>query len=239
MSRDPFAAFVDLINFDQKVYAAKKELKGLQAEVDKIEQEKRQIDSSIDDLQSRYKSSRMLVDAKELEMKSLDELEKDKKRKIETITSSKEYNSLMAEISRIKQKQHDLEPDLLSVCQDLENTKKNVEAAQQTADSKKNELVQAAQAKQQLIATLQAGIAQLEDERKSYLTDIPDEWLEKYSAMRERVSDPVVPVDRGSCSACFHSIAERDMILLRKHALVQCRGCYRFLYIPKDQSQGI
>ena len=51
--------------------------------------------------------------------------------------------------------------------------------------------------------------------------------------MQSRVTDPVVPVQQGSCSACFYDITEQRLVALRRHALLQCEGCYRFLYMPE------
>jgi predicted nucleic acid-binding Zn-ribbon protein len=48
--------------------------------------------------------------------------------------------------------------------------------------------------------------------------------------MRTRTADPVVPVLDGSCSACFHYLTEQDLLLIKKNKLMQCKGCYRFLY---------
>ena len=52
--------------------------------------------------------------------------------------------------------------------------------------------------------------------------------------MRERVSDPVVPILQGGCSACFYKTPEQDLILLKRNKLLQCKNCYRFLFFEKE-----
>lgn len=67
---------------------------------------------------------------------------------------------------------------------------------------------------------------------------VPDEWLEKYSMMRMRVADPVVPVLNTSCSACFYTVTEQGMQQLSRNQLLQCKECYRFLYLEqKDENE--
>jgi predicted nucleic acid-binding Zn-ribbon protein len=48
------------------------------------------------------------------------------------------------------------------------------------------------------------------------------------------VADPIVPVFDGSCSACFYAMTGQDMQELYKNKLLQCRGCYRFVYLPQE-----
>ena len=60
---------------------------------------------------------------------------------------------------------------------------------------------------------------------------------EKYAVMRAKVTDPVVPVIDGSCSACFYKISPQDMQLLARRKLVQCKDCFRLLYLVEAQKQ--
>ena len=233
MNRDPFQSFVDLIQFDQQIYAAKNELQGLQLALDKITQEEQQFDKQLDSAQQLVHNARFEVDQKELEMKILDDLEKDKKKKLEQIANPKEYRLLSEEINRIKKQQHDREEEVLQVWQQLESAKRIFDLKQAEVDAIKTNLQESKNVNIQMAEKLEQDIARLEQERPRGLQNIPEEWLEKYSAMRERVSDPVVPVQFGSCSACFHNILEKDMSLLHKRALLQCKGCFRFLYLPE------
>ena len=77
----------------------------------------------------------------------------------------------------------------------------------------------------------QSGIPVRGEEQEVKIKGIPEEWLEKYSIMRTRVPNPIVSVKNGSCSACFHALTQQDMLNLQRRKLLQCRDCYRFLYI--------
>lgn len=89
--------------------------------------------------------------------------------------------------------------------------------------------------KDEHIARLLNELAERHTMRKPLEKGVPEEWLERYAMMRSRVSDPVVPVKDGLCSACFHQILAQDMILLRRNKLLQCKECYRFLYLESGQ----
>ena len=60
---------------------------------------------------------------------------------------------------------------------------------------------------------------------------VPEEWLEKYTIMKAQVSDPVVPITQETCSACFYALTNQDIICARRGRLLQCKGCYRLLYL--------
>lgn len=72
-------------------------------------------------------------------------------------------------------------------------------------------------------------------DRQSKEQAVPAEWLEKYATMRARVTDPVVPVINGDCSACFYQVSTQDMQQLRHRKLLQCKDCFRLLYLPEVQ----
>ena len=63
--------------------------------------------------------------------------------------------------------------------------------------------------------------------------DIPAELMEPYNAMRAQVPDAVVPVQDFCCGACFYQISQSDYLALQKQKLLQCKNCYRFLYLPE------
>lgn len=67
---------------------------------------------------------------------------------------------------------------------------------------------------------------------------LPEEWLEKYAIMRARINDPVVPVFDGNCSACFYKISVQDMQFLKHRKLIQCKDCFRLLYLEGAQVFG-
>src|SRR5690606_4902221 len=62
---------------------------------------------------------------------------------------------------------------------------------------------------------------------------IPEEWLEKYGEMGQRVTDPVVPIEQQSCGGCYQQLIAQDIIRAKRGALMQCKKCFRLLYFPE------
>lgn len=231
VEKTPFQRFIELINFDQKVASLEQQLDNLQQEV--VSLEKKEIDSSrnLDVLRRAVHDAQKNVDLKELEMKSLESADQEKRERLKGMTGQKEYKSLKIEIDRVHQKQHTLEQELLGVWKQLESSQKLFEEKSKSSAEAMRELQETIRQKRSEIETLIATVAQHVKIRPEKQQMIPAEWLEKYVMMRTQVDDPVVPVQNGSCSACFYKVTDNDMQQLRHNKLMQCKDCYRFLYL--------
>lgn len=239
MSNDPFQSFLDLIEFDQKILSFKNEYNGIEDALVKIDQQERQLDDELAREKNEVHEAQFGVDEKELEMKSLDDLEREKKKKLDQVSSPREYQVLTSEINTLKKQQHELEESVLSAWHNLEAAKRSFQELHKIIEQKKASLLDAKAELSLKSQALKTELENRENERSTYVTNVPEEWLEKYRAMREQVSDPVVPVQYDSCSACFSTILEKDLALLRKRVLLQCKTCFRFLYLPEARKQVI
>jgi predicted nucleic acid-binding Zn-ribbon protein len=243
MSQNPFKLFLSLVAFDNSLRELEETIKQVQGKKEELLQQKEQLASVVEKLKQQEHAMRKEVDMHELHMKELDQKERSKKHQLDDINTPKEYTVVKREIEAIQREQHDHEQTLMQVWNSLESVHK-------TFETKQEELAGAVTALDSQLAALDAQEDQMENaydakmaERTQHLAGIPEEWLEKYRAMQYRVTDPVVPVQQGSCSACFYDITEQKLVALKRHALLQCEGCYRFLYIPEkaensEQSVG-
>lgn len=238
MNGTPFEKFIALVEVDQQI-------NGLNAAIAILEQKnnenKKIIESSQEALtavKNKLHDMRKEVDAKELEMKMLDQQEADKKKRLDAIANHKEYQLIKAEIDQLKKAQHDLEEGLMSAWNQLETTKKEFETAQQNFEQQNKTILDQIDTNNKKIAEIKVEVDRLIYDRVEKEQVIPAEWLEKYAVMRARVTDPVVPVQDGSCSACFYKIAVQDMQALKRRKLVQCKDCFRLLYLEGAHEQS-
>lgn len=231
MNETPFRIFIDLINVDQRIETAEKEIKRFEQELVSVQEQERKAEDDLASIRRALYDAQKAVDEQELEMKDLDAQEREKRNRLETISNHKEYQSLKAEVDALKKKQHLLEDSLLQAWHRVDAKKKEFESKNQevATDLEKLRTITARVAEQ--TTQLRHQIDALNLERTQKEPGVPGEWLEKYALMRSRVSDPVVPVVHGSCSACFYKVLEQDLLQLKRNKLLQCKDCYRFLYI--------
>lgn len=231
MNESPFLKFIDLINVDQLIEAHNKNIKRLEQENLLMQEKEQKAAQELAALQRALYDAQKAVDMQELDMKELDAQEREKKQRLDLISNHKEYQSLKAEIDQLKKKQHVLEESLLKAWHYLEIKKKEFEIKYQEVETDM-QLVRDTMLKTAEQSTqLSKQVDELTIERAQKEFGVPAEWLEKYALMRSQVSDPVVPVVQGACSACFYKVLEQDLVQLRRNKLLQCKDCYRFLYI--------
>lgn len=238
MQETPFTQFLDLIQLDQRIEARNKECQKFIKQLKELQEQDKVQSDAVQLLKHETAHAQKAVDAFELEMKTLDAAEKEKKHRLDNVTNHKEYQSLKHEIDELKKKQHALEEELLAAWHKLEQKKSLLQEKQDTFNKMHGEIQERIAAITQQHDVCKLEVDTLVAQRPAKEEGVPAEWLDKYLMMRAQVPDPVVPVINGSCSACFYKVNEQDLLLLKHKKLLQCKDCYRFLYLPTPGNES-
>jgi len=235
MNSDAFQALIGLVNFDQKTASFLKEIKKIKSDIVVLQKEKDDLQDDMENAKNILHDTQKEVDMGELEMKEYDQKVQEEKERLDKVTNQKEYSSILKEIETLETKQHEAEDPLLLAWNKLEQVKQEFKKKEQEFDKKIVEIDQQVKDKNKKIEELENQLSEHNTLRDEKLKIVPEEWLEKYDMLGARVSDPVVPVETGICSACFYKVTSQNMIEMKKGKLIQCKGCYRFLYIKKEK----
>lgn len=235
MTQTPFEKFIALVEVDQKINSLNAQIASYRKKITDLVEESQSHLLAHEKIKEKYEHIRKEVDAKELEMKILDQQESEKKIKLDRVANHREYQSIKAEIDLLKKSQHDLEESLISIWNQLENSKKELDSSTSAYQQHDAQIKQQIEQHEAQMQDITAQIDELLKTRVEKDQAMPAEWLEKYRIMRSKVSDPVVPVLDGSCSACFYTVSAQDMQDLKRRKLVQCKDCYRLLYLQEAQ----
>jgi predicted nucleic acid-binding Zn-ribbon protein len=233
---DPFNAFIQLVQFDQKTQSYQKEYEAVHAEITTLEERVQSLEKEKKIHEQQIAALKKKVDALELEMRSIDEQERIKKSQLDTVDSVKQYQSLTAEVAIIRENKERIEHELLQAWDTLEEGKKQYTAFMQTLYPTLTALQTTHVEKQTVQAQLHNTVLARTAQRTELVQGIPEEWLEKYHMMQAQVPNPVVTVERDSCAACSWVIPQGDLQRLQKRAILLCKGCYRLLYIQPNHS---
>jgi len=230
MNPNALQKLIELVEFDRSMLATKREIEKLQHEIDDDKKEANLCQVGLEKYQELNHTIKKEVDAKELEMKSLDQEEKDKRKKMDGSTNQREYSLFSKEVEGLRKKQHDLEEDLLATWKKLEHAQEELKKREIFCDAKLTSLNTVIIEKMQEAATLKTKLDQHVKARDKQMEGIPEDLLEKYTAMYKQTSNPVVAVEKDSCSACFYTLTKQDVYDVRKGQLLQCKDCFRFIY---------
>lgn len=230
MSKSPFDLFIELITFDQTLYQKEKKIIALETEVEELEDQRDASRDFFEKEQAKLHDLKKEVDVQELEMKMLDEKSKEIQKRFSEASNNKEYIALKKETEEIQQQQMDSENQLIAAWNNLENAQKSLVEKEKEYRTQKETFEKQMAEKQAKVDELEAQFQQEQKGRSAKEEGVPEEWVEKYERMRNSVPDPVSAVDEKNCKACFHTLTNQEMAQLERKKLLQCKGCYRFLY---------
>lgn len=233
MSDSPFLRFIDLVTFDQKIQSIENNIVAVEAEIVSLKKQEEDIIRDIDAMHTAVHQLQKKVDEHELEMKSFDQKEKEKKQRLDRLSDYKEYQAIKAEVEAIQRMQVEQEQIVLDAWSRLEN-------AQAAEKKKKTSNAEVIKQLHEQLEKLAEKIKSLREQHDILMTQrlekeqsVPTEWLEKYSMMRARVTDPVVEIVHQSCGVCSQIVTAQDYVRARRGGLIQCQKCYRLLYDPE------
>jgi len=169
------------------------------------------------------------IDALELQAKSLEQGEKNKRERLDYIKNQQEYKAIEHEMEHVRKERLNLENLITELWYQLEIAKNDYEKDKNQIAQKESQLVVDIQTKEALIKNAMQKLDELQIQRPLVSGKIPEEWLLKYERMKHSVADPIVSVINGNCSACYYSVLYQDLLRLKKsgysHAEIAIDSC--------------
>lgn len=229
--------FIALVSFDTAMQELEREAKNAENKIKNLHEQKHAFSKTLDDEKNVVSKLRKEVDALELQMKTFDEKETEAKKKLENISNPKQYSAIKSELDHVHSEQRALEIQIINAWDLLDSSQKKLNTNQDINKAKILEIDESVQLLEQQLVILNREIAEKREARKALEAQVPEDLMRNYKQMRGRVSNPVVPVQFDSCSACFYSIPVQDLALLRQGLLIPCKSCYRILYSPEPEQE--
>lgn len=239
MAHDPFFAFMNLTLFDKEIVELKGQLSDFEVQISRALEEKVSLEKLLKNSHDIVHKAKKLVDEKELEMKDLDSKEKEEKKKFDKVKNQKEYESVNKELEKISQDQHSKESDLIDSWNRLESSKREYDKLEKKNEEDVKLVEEKLEELKQKTAEAEIICQKKIEGRPTVVNMVQKEMLERYNIIQGQVLDPVVVVDGDSCSACFYQVPHTDLINLKKRKLLQCKNCYRFLYLEEFANKDL
>jgi predicted nucleic acid-binding Zn-ribbon protein len=237
MKEHPFHAFIDLINFDQSMQEIQTTIETLKRQMASDQEILTQMHHDLDSMKKHVHNMRKQVDMQELEMKALDDQEKEAKYRLDESSNQKEYYAIKSEIQQLKKKQAIGEGSLIAAWDQLTSGEKEYEEKHKSYESHTQQLQEHIHKLQKMNVEKQQEYALRIAGRDEKRKDVPEEWLHKYEIMKARIADPVVQLLHGACGTCSYAIPDHDLMRLKRGALIQCKNCFRLIYSPEVMDQ--
>ncbi len=231
MVYDNRSDIIALVELDQRIAQLSQEEHELEEKRMQLEQELEEVNQDLADAEKNVHNLTIKIDGLELELTSLAQKKERIKEKLLSVGSQKELDSLHHEEESLQAAREKLDEEGLALLLERE------QAYKETA-FKKIELPKKMQVMHTELDEVIDRHAHVKKLKAAYLEDrvdlvkqAPDDFLEVYDSMRQKIGNPVVPVINEACSVCGASLRSSELAKLKAGEFIPCQGCYRLLYL--------
>jgi uncharacterized protein len=191
-------------------------------------------ESALQQTKAEAKATRIASDQKQLQLKSGEDKVKDWRRKLNAISSNREYQVLLEQIAADEMTNSVLADEALEALDLIDAFQKRIAEAESVlaAAKKRADKVRGEVAKQQ--PSLQSDIARLEAELKKEEALLPEEIGQVYHRIvRQKGEDALAAVENKCCSGCNQQVTLNVYSHIVLGTPMLCKSCGRLLYLPE------
>jgi predicted nucleic acid-binding Zn-ribbon protein len=221
-----------LADLRERLERGPKQVKAREANVAKLE-------GDLAKSQADAKAARMLVDQKQLLLKTGEGKIEDLRRKLNACGTNREYQALLEQIAADEMAKSVLEDEILESLGKIDEFQAVIKECQEKLGKGKEELSKTQHVVREQHGSLQGDIERLEGDLKTAEGKLPDDIRDAYTRIvKSRGSDAMAQVDGESCGGCFQRLTANTHNALAMGRAVFCQSCGRLLYLPEDRSPG-
>jgi predicted nucleic acid-binding Zn-ribbon protein len=206
----------ELSALEEKLEVARGDISIKQAEMEEIEQAKREQEENLDAEADNISRSEV---------------------RLKDIKTQKEYQAVSKEVSAAKKIKAELEDQILQKIGRIDELKAEIAVMEESLKSLEDNIESCKSETRQKIDEIEAAISADISDRESMVSDIQPSLLKRYSMLRERRQGlAVVEARNGSCLGCNMNLPPQVYNDLYKTGnLVTCPHCQRLLFLRQDE----
>jgi predicted nucleic acid-binding Zn-ribbon protein len=210
--------------------------------LDRLDQNKGFLQKLVDDLEgqkSELAEIRALQEQKQEDLKEIQDQHLKRKKRLQTVSSTKEFSAVEKEIEVLKKSVEQTEEELLHLGEVVENTQLSINEKEEKVNQLRNSISQDEQEASGELSNLDARLNALKSGEQESREVVSKRVLYKYDFIRSRRPGlAVVGARDGHCEGCFMALpAQLYIEVQRGETLVICPSCQRILYFW-DEAQG-
>jgi uncharacterized protein len=234
-----------LYRVDQQLNGLKRRLRAAERYLAQQDRELSSLDERCTALETQKRQLESAIHNDETEAKALEQRIETSRDRMNNAQTSKEHSALLTEVNTLKADKGRIEERVLENMQALETIREELETvAKDRAEREKVKTI-ATTDRDERQSEIAERVAELEEQRKEALADVPASALGVYEQLLEQFDDddevmaPVEEQDRRNreytCGACYtHLPVEQVNVLLNRGDLQRCPSCSVILFMETD-----
>ena len=219
-----------LNEIDVKLNMIKKDMDRLPRELAEKQVLPKSLRAAIEKSKAEIIKLKVDADAIELEVKSGEETLKRYSTQMNTMRTSKEFETVKRQMDAQRAWNKENEGKVLELLEQVDVKQKDIEKNTAALDEAEKVVAAESQRVDKEVGDLRAQLETLSAERATMAKDVPDKELIIYNRIAAGQGKAIAHVERGICSGCFMKIPPQthNLALLAKE-LVCCPSCGRIL----------
>jgi hypothetical protein len=180
------------------------------------------------------KNMRVEADKKQLQLKSNEEKVKELRRKLNSVTSNREYQILLEQIAADEMANSVLADEILEAFEKIDAFQVNVAEAEAGLAAAVQKAAEVRAEVAEVEPSLKADIAKFEAELQESEATLPKEIRDLYERIvRQKGEDALAIIDSQYCGGCNQQIPLNTCNMVMLGQPVSCKTCGRLLYLPE------
>lgn len=195
-----------------------------------------QAQAATDEAAQRLKKTKVLIDEKQLQLKSREDRIRDLKTKLNTASSNKEYSLLKEQIAADEQANEVLSDEILEGLERIDELESQRKEREQELKAKQAEYAELAGTVEQRMVVLAADLERVMTNLATAEAEIPAAMKPDYlRIVAAKGEDALAPVDGENCGGCFQTLTSQMMNRLYLGQPVRCSNCGAIMYLQEDR----
>ena len=231
-----------------------RELQNIDLELDEFDKQKAEIlgrlnehkgflQKLVDDLdaqKSEFEEIRALQRQKQADQRDTQEQHSKRKKRLQQVGSTKEYNAVEKEIEVLRKSLEQTEEEILHLGEVIENTELSISEKEEKVNQLRDSLAQDGKEADAQVAKFEGAVSALKARAKKARNEVSKRVMYKYDFIRtRRPGFAIVAAKDEHCEGCFMSIpAQLYNEIRRSDQIITCPSCQRILFFWEDAVEG-
>lgn len=220
-----------LQSVDIQIYDLYNEKIQLEEALKKDEEEYKETENRISELNKQYEQLELEKRAKEAEIQQTNEMIKRWDTRLKEAKSGREYQAFMREISSAKRDIDEMENVVLKIMEELEKIDKSRDEEKNKSTEIEKRLNETSQQKKDKISNLEDKLRELEIQKNDIAKSVTPSVLSLYEQIKKHRDIAIVEVKKGICQGCHMNIPPQLFNeVIMNNRIILCPHCQRILY---------
>jgi predicted nucleic acid-binding Zn-ribbon protein len=192
-------------------------------------------ESQLTEVQQRLTQTQLIVDRKQLDLKSSEQKIVDLRTKLNACNSNREYQALLEQIAAAEMANSVLADEILEAMDRIDQLRRTVNEKQRTVATGQQEMEKTRREVEDVVGVLKADITRLEAELAHAESTLPVDFKVDYRRIvLSKGPDGLAVAEDGVCTGCGQQITLNMLDKLMLSKPIFCKACGRLLYLPEE-----